>query len=433
MEQAFYFRGVHNFDITARQLDRFGATLNKRVREAKLFLNRFRVVVAGDFNLLSPNGQSLQLDSPNRVINSGRIAPLVPSLRPLQGKWKAILASLHEIEIGENSHINIASLLTNALNRMLAASHPQFCPICHTQVLPRRIQWRSTRLASVTTRLFIVLAPQENRPLRCLRGSGLLRASTLTSSKCATHFLVQLRLTTACRRHSTFPSWYSGRLPPGREPVAFANDATNEASVLTQLSAVARAVWTGNLRRANRISSTSFVGQADLEVVIGIPKLIDPVMFECDFAGAKSCHLNSQRDKLFANGCSSFNAKQRMSQKVKIIDRKADLSRRSAPYVAIGGLLLIECVALVLGLAPGVHSAPERIRDTIRLSWQPVFDKKNIHTIFASDVMKHYCKALKWDWSLTKPPDKLSVARHLEDPMHSAPGFEGVCKAATSS
>lgn len=86
--QWFYCSGVHNSDFSARQLDRFGAKLGARVREAKHSHRLCGVVWAGDFSLLPPHGQDnscMATPDRNMVLKSSRVAPLVPSQRPLQG------------------------------------------------------------------------------------------------------------------------------------------------------------------------------------------------------------------------------------------------------------------------------------------------------------------------------------------------------------
>ena len=127
--QQLFFAGTHNFDIATQQLKRFGGKVTNRAREAKLHPSRVGLVLAGDLNMLPPHGQNLPLDSPGRtkVLNSGSMSPLVRQKRPNHKLWISILAPLTEIEFSEHSHVNIASLSTSGLDRILAAIPPLLC------------------------------------------------------------------------------------------------------------------------------------------------------------------------------------------------------------------------------------------------------------------------------------------------------------------
>ena len=120
------------------------------------------------------------------------------------------------------------------------------------------------------------------------------------------------------------------------------------------------------------------------------------------------------------------------SQKVKLIDRKSALFRVSSPYMAVAGLFVTVAASTILGLTPGVHSEPSKVRNIIVGHWKPIFDTKSIDMISARGFMRHYIKHTRWNWNNTRPPDATTIRRVLKHPNNSASGYDGVCAAAWS-
>ena len=83
--------------------------------------------LCGDFNLMREGDQTMHLELPDRirVLSLDRhFSARVPSLKPLERQWKALFARMVEITIADHSHVNIAKLTTNGINRIFTSLPP---------------------------------------------------------------------------------------------------------------------------------------------------------------------------------------------------------------------------------------------------------------------------------------------------------------------
>jgi len=78
---------------------------------------------------------------------------------------------------------------------------------------------------------------------------------------------------------------------------------------LVQLSSVARAVWSGDLRLGKRVFHGCPIGFKHLNVNGSRPVLVSPIEFESDFAEAKRPHLLAEKHAINNLSVSSDNKK----------------------------------------------------------------------------------------------------------------------------
>jgi len=409
-------------DIANQQLKRFGGKVTDRAREAKLNSSRVGLVVAGDLNMLPPHGQNLPLDSPGRtkVLNSGSMSPLVPPKRPNHKLWNSILAPLTEIEFSEHPHVNISSLSSSGLDRILVAIPPSaLLQLNHcSAVIKDPMEYYSLGLSdhspnywSCTARKPNTQMPEKARSRWCRRPHFRKVCDSLFALVEGTPSLQES--IDICKHDFREAASRTRHFCHQQEP-------TSRASTLSKLSTISRAVWKGDLRLANRALASSDLAQIHLKSEETVPKLVDPSAFEKDFATAKTVHLAKARERVCSDSEHNASISQRRAQKVKLIDRQAASFRSSSPYIAIGVLIASAAIASVFGLTPGFHSEPEK----------PTFDLKPIDEEAALRFLKHYCKHNKWLWNLSRPPDIATLRRILRHPRNTAAGFDGICAAA---
>ena len=154
--------------------------------------------------------------------------------------------------------------------------------------------------------------------------------------------------------------------------------------------------------------------------------LVNPVLFESDFAASKVAHLNRDKNNILKQSNKSVTSKQQL----EYIHRKSAIFRGTAPYFSLRALKVDSQLSAKLGVAQGLHTDRSVIRRILEGAWAPIFrsGKINIHTL--RDIIKLYTMNVSFDWSLACTPSLASAIGFLKATKNSAPGVDGIPFAA---
>ena len=106
-------------------------------------------------------------------------------------------------------------------------------------------------------------------------------------------------------------------------------------------------------------------------------------MFEKEFAQAKQCHLNIEKDCLQKSANNTEHQKKFRKAKFQELENKAALFRPTAPYLSLIGLKIDFRQAASLGLVEGTHSESNAILQILRHSWAPIFGNTSFDKVAA--------------------------------------------------
>ena len=256
------------------------------------------VTLTGDLNLPRIGNSSIPLAAPNRTRarNIGSAAEGVPMSLAHSRIFTNLFDKMHEIPVGQPTHVNFSNLTENEIDRVLTSIPP-------------------SGLINLTNSAGVVATPMD------LFAQGI-------SDHAGIYWCCKIRTKKPNIAPRINPEWC--RKPEfGKicrdilEKTDFSETPVNEkirvckevfrytankvrdhyvvheplskASSLCTLSSIARAAWTGNTQLASRLIATTLQGPVHLSLVGSHPKLVNPRAFEAELRLAKAAHLNQQK------------------------------------------------------------------------------------------------------------------------------------------
>jgi endonuclease/exonuclease/phosphatase family metal-dependent hydrolase len=340
---------IHNEHLSAAQFGVLEARILADSLEAAAAPHLFSLNLVGDFNIPPPGTQKRKLDAP-----AGPAPPSTAThFRPFYERWTRIFADLHEIATDGHTHINTATMTTGTLDRIFTS-------------LPRSANTIIGQTAAIINSPMYYLAEQisDHAPLIwTLESKGTHSAGTknftarpewiahpvfLKHSTMMSDAIDFTQLSLADQKSNIILIARASAIA-ARDAIAFA-DPTDISIRMMRLNSIAQAIFSSDTILASKLIKHSAYAAGHLCISSGKPSLISPSAFEEEFADARRCHINRERENILKDfECLPETCPQKKS-KLKNNTKKAICWRKRFSKVTLIALRVTSAVAMAVGM-----------------------------------------------------------------------------------
>ena len=411
---------IHNHNISSTELATLFNHINNDINLTNLQPLNVSIILAGDFNFLSPGDFPLPL--------SRSTAPSdFPSNASPHTKWNLLLAPFTEIQPLEHSHFNASSDSLSRLDRIYVLAPPWvFTKLkCAGTILSDPILLHSQKISDHAPVCIRISSPSPmpklQQPLPAflfktpeyrLIHDQLLSASSLDSLptllRWQTHKDIMREAATQARDVLLLQATLS---PPA-------------ASML--FSTMSRLVWYNKVSLAYKLILKSTTVATYIHVVNGKVTFINSDDFSNAFSAAKLSLAASNISDLHSSSLSSPKLNDKKVRKIQLHAKLWKSSHRKLVLQAI--LLPLPNGSLT---APPPISSPADMALHLASHWSPVFTKSDSspeHSSAMSSLLSEFSGP--WDCTAIRPPTADSFVTTASRAKPSATGPDGIPYAA---
>ena len=441
--QSFIVYIVHNHDLSPAEMSLLEDNLRVDSNRSRANPTLEAVLLMGDFNISAPGDKPIKLDAPVApwaVTDPGTTSAM--RYRPMQQRWQSIFDSLTEIKCALPSHVNIADLSLNRIDRVFSSlPRSSLLLLSHqTGVLKDPTYWYSKRWSdhapnfwSVSVRSTVGAGEQRLKPEWCNSCAFQNKFSALCEKAALDKMCVPER-SIAIKEFMSEAAIYA-------RDVLFSTEPESLHNVLIRLSSISRCVWMNDVDLSMILLEHSDLAREHLIInPSGHPSLIDPLKFEEAFRIAKADHLACQRNQILRDhpnrgdvegSVGTGLASEKRKNKLQANNRGASLWTPLALKFIIAGSLLSHEEALSMGLAADGDDEPYRTKDgnehftALQNVWGPTFRGHDVDAEEIDEFLIEYKAEVDWPWHIAVPPGSQTVKAVVSSLKPTAPGRDG--------
>jgi len=434
---------VHNYALTSGVMLRIENSLRRDITLAQSDAANNSVLLVGDFNIHPVDEPKIRVDSPCRpgIFTSYNA--------PFASRWERIFDDFTEIVFPHPNHFCSANCTLNKLTRLFVLVSRSVLPLLMHQsgIIRDPIYFDAHKLSDHAPSFWSVSILQRPRnhvqrisPVWCSHPAYKKRMEALCSAAKLDNLPVKER--------SILIKEFARDAAIHARDVMFESVPNSKVSVLIRLSSISRAVWSGDMRLYNIITSASQLARHHLHLVGGIPALRDPGRFEEDFRCAKLAATKDRDTSIRAEhagprsgeNSEDFN-NARKTARLRVNQEQGKLWLPKASAFQIMGVKVSETEASEMGIdcnEAGVRveggwvssASPEHYFKAFSSVWGKVFGHKDTDLDVAGCLLHTYLKHKHWDWSKLIHPNLQIVEFILSKLKSTAPGLDGITNMA---
>ena len=349
-------------------------------------------------------------------------SPPLPPTRPNQAIWENIFASFVEICSQSPTHLSPGEMSLATLDRIFISFAPSVFPniVCNAGVIHDSVWCFTHGLSDHSPMFFNARArtkmrsehlflkrewcehPDFENQVECLA-----KAAKINNLEVSDGLPLMKNIMRQAALHVRDKLLHDLPHSPG--------------NVLLRLNSISRAVWHKDTHLANKLIVHSEIARNHVQIIGGVPCLIDAQLFEKALREAKNSYFARERKHLHDTLGSTLSGRSKMKGKLSYLNKKSALWAPAAPRIVLGGVKVDNATN---PKTPDIQTSPQQIAQQLGSVWGKIFGGGEFDKLAADALLKQYSRSCKWEWDLCSPPTNADFTTFLAKGNRSNPGMD---------